>query len=116
MALGMSYEDYWRGDPEMARAYREAHKLRIKMKNEELWLQGLYIYNALEVTLANAFAKKGASKHKYLEKPLDILPKTEDEQEKERKEAQEKITAQLKAMQAGWKKRYGGNNDKSTKS
>lgn len=47
MALGMTYEQYWDGDAELVRAYRKAHELRQEMQNQTLWLQGMYIYEAL---------------------------------------------------------------------
>ena len=47
MSIGMCYSDYWDGDCDMAKAYREAHEIAQERKNRELWLQGAYIYEAL---------------------------------------------------------------------
>lgn len=44
---GMTYEQYWDGDPSMVRAYRKAYELRLEEENFKLWLQGKYIYDAL---------------------------------------------------------------------
>ena len=108
----MTYQQFWYGDAELVVAYREAHKLKIQQKNEELWLQGLYIYNAFGVVLANAFKTKGATPYKYIEKPLDIFPKpapTEAEQEK----AREDVIKALSRWKKSWDAVKGKDNNAS---
>lgn len=75
MAIGMSYEDYWFASPHLVKYYRKAHRYRTEQRNQELWLQGLYIYNAVSTVISNAFGGKSGKKAKYLEKPIDIFPK-----------------------------------------
>lgn len=100
MLYGMTYEQYWNGSPYLAKYFCEKHKLEIKEKNQQLWLQGLYIYNAVSVALSNAFGKH--SNAKYLEEPIDIIPPTEEEmQEREEKEFIKSIRA-LDAFQKSW--------------
>jgi len=99
---GMSWEQYWRGDPWMVVYYSQAHDLAIKQRNEELWLQGLYNHDAFAVVLANAFAAKGSTPKKYLEKPLDLFPKTEEEKEAEEERELRKQIARLNAWQKAW--------------
>lgn len=101
--MGMSADEYWHGEPELTQAYAEAYKLRKEERNWELWLQGLYIYHALCVALSNAFDKN--SKAKYMDKPLDIFPPTEEEiEDKQQKEA-EILAKRLTA----WEKAFNGN-------
>ena len=95
--MGMTYEQYWEMSPYLAVAYRKAWKLRKQVDNEQAWLQGLYVFDAFAVCLANAFAKRGAKKQNYIEKPLDIFPLTE--REKKRREAEERAKMQ-EAMEA----------------
>ena len=76
---GMTWEQYWNGDPWMVVTYAQLHRLQIQQRNEELWWQGFYNYVAFSTVLSNAFAPKGAVPKKYLEKPIDVLPKTEEE-------------------------------------
>lgn len=47
MAMGMTAEEYWNGDPELTIYYRKANKLKAKDENYNMWLQGMYIYEAL---------------------------------------------------------------------
>ena len=82
----MSPEQYWDGDPTLARYYRKAEEMRHQRKNEELWLQGMYIYEALcDVSpIFHAFAKRGTKAVPYPDHPYSITNK-EREAEKERK-------------------------------
>lgn len=107
MTYGMSYEDYWYGDPWRMKAYKDAYDLRNRQQNTMMWLNGIYYNHAVSVALANAFRKKGSPPVKYLEKPLDVFPKTEleeaAEQEKKQKELILKLSAWKKAFDAGQK-------------
>lgn len=47
MSIGMSYAEFWDGDPTAVIAYRTANELQDKRRNFELWLQGKYVYDAL---------------------------------------------------------------------
>lgn len=96
--MGMTWEQYWDGSPYMATAYRKAHRLRTEMENEKAWLQGLYIYDAFATSLANAFAKRGAKKKDYIEKPIDIFPLTEKEKKQREKEEYAKMQKAMEAM------------------
>ena len=99
MAMGMSYEQFWDGHPHLAVAYRKAYKLKREIENEQAWLQGLYVFDAFAVCLANVFAKRGAKKQTYLERPIDIFPLTEQEKQRREREANAKMQAAMEAMQ-----------------
>ena len=96
--MGMSYEQYWEQSPYLTVAYRKAYRIRRETENEQAWLQGLYVFDAFAVVLANVFSKRGAKKQKYIERPIDIFPLTE--REKKRREAEEnaKMQAVMESM------------------
>lgn len=98
IAMGMTYEQYWDGDPGIAAAYRKAYRLRREIANEEAWLQGLYNYGAFSVTLANAFRPKGAKRQNYFEKPIRIFPMTEAEKRRVEREEFAKMDAAMRSM------------------
>lgn len=89
----MTPEQFWNGDPWLAKAFKEKHKLECKQKNEEMWLNGMYQLSALNVALNNAF-----SKHKidYVKEPFDIFPKTQEEEEAEKEKERKKLVERLK--------------------
>ena len=95
MLYGMTYEQFWFGDPWMAKAYKEKHLLERKQKNEEMWVNGAYQLSALSVALNNAFNKK---KIEYIKEPFNIFPKTETEIEAEKREERQKLIDWLSRM------------------
>ena len=99
IVMGMSETQFWDGDPFLAIAYREAYKLKRQLDNEQAWLEGLYNLDAFAVVLANAFSKRGAKQQKYLERPIDIYPLTEEEKQRRLEEENKRMTDALKAMQ-----------------
>lgn len=97
IAIGMSYEQYWNEDCWIASYYLKAHKIKQEQQNEILWLQGVYIYEALcDVSpVLHAFSKRGTKPRPYCDKPYDLFKKkekevfTEEENEKEQQRAYE---------------------------
>ena len=73
----MSFELFWDGDPTLVKYYRQADEMAKERRNEELWLQGMYIYEALcDVSpVLNSFAKKGTKPRKYSALPYPITEK-----------------------------------------
>ena len=98
MSYGMSYDEFWKESPYRAKFYREAHELKLKQKDELMWVQGMYIYEALcKVSpVLHAFSKKGTKPLPYSEKPyLRDDENLESEEEKKRKEENERLLVKL---------------------
>ena len=85
LSLGMTEEQYWDRDCRLVIAYRKAAELRMSRKNQEMWLQGAYIYEALTRVspLLHAFAKKGTKPAPYLVEPFAITEKQAEYQQEE---------------------------------
>lgn len=94
----MTTEQYWEQDPYLAVAYRKAYRLKRKAENEHAWLQGIYNYYALSVSLANAFKKSGQRDKTYLEQPIDLFPLTPSEQKQREREAIEKAQKTMEEL------------------
>ena len=94
----MTPKQYWEESPYLAVAFRNAFRLKRQIDNEQAWLNGMYVYDAIAVCMANAFSKQGSKKQTYIEKPIDIFPLTE--REKKIREAQEnaKMEAAMKEI------------------
>lgn len=95
----MTYEQYWYDDPYLVRAYAQAYLLKRKTENENMWIQGAYIANAVTVAIANSFGKRHVD---YLKQPLELFPKTESEQKEEVREKRRKIVEKLLRVQAAF--------------
>ena len=108
----MTYDQYWNGDCCLPIYYRKAHEIKKKQKNEELWLQGAYIYDALcrVSPILHAFAKSGTKPQPYPNKPYDLteeeIQRTKEEQRKaNRKLARAKFEAWASSLNLPSKKR-----------
>lgn len=57
--------------------YRKADEIRRERLNHEMWLQGMYVYEAIcdASPILHAFAKKGTKPHPYAEKPYALTQK-----------------------------------------
>ena len=104
--MGMTPEQYWDGESELKKFYRQAYKIR--MENEErvadrnAWLQGIYIREALvSVPLfVNGFIPKGSKPQEYPKKPrLEEVAEARTREEKKKKE-ENQMQLQMALFQA----------------
>ena len=94
MAIGMTYDEYWYGDPMMVRAYYKAEKLRREQADEDAWLAGQYMISALNATVVNLFRKPGQAPAEYPKEPVSLTQKRQKQLEKsERGREQEAVWA-----------------------
>lgn len=89
MAFGMTYEQFWDGDNEMPKMFRKAHEIKQREADQQAWLQGAYVYQAIGALAPalKAFAKGSAQPYierpfGYEEKPLDIEAPIQTKEEK----------------------------------
>ena len=81
-AIGMSSAEYWEGDCSLTRYYREAYKIKQDEMNNNAWLQGLYIYDAISTALHNAFRDEDTEAKEYANQPYNFGNKEKSELEK----------------------------------
>lgn len=101
LMAGMTPEQFWEGDCTLVIAYRKAWELRLRKENRDMWLQGLYFYEALcDVSpVLHAFAKRGTKPRQYMSEPIAIT-KAEAEERREREERQR--YEDMKARVSAW--------------
>lgn len=108
MSIGMSYDEFWNQDVALVRVYRKADELRRRRQNEGMWLQGLYIYEALcdVAPIYHAFAKKGTKPAPYAKEPYPITEtELREMEERKRKEKEERMKAEFAAFAAAMRKK-----------
>ena len=101
LSIGMSYEQYWDGDCLLARYYRKAHQMKQQRRNQELWLQGAYFYEALTdvAPVLRAFVKKGTKATPYVSEPFALT----DKEVREHRKREERLRYdKQKAKVAAW--------------
>ena len=103
----MTYELFWEASPEVAIAYRRADEIKRKRLNQELWLGGLYMREALTATVGNMFSK--GMKHEYPTEPFALSEAEQQErQEREQKARMERIKASFTARALNVNAKMGG--------
>ena len=98
ISIGMSYAEYWRGDNDAPRHYREAYRKKQEQVNHEAWLHGLYVYDALMSALSHMNQNK-STHSKYAEKPYSFTP---DEIEKDNENKVIEAQAQAEVWMKSW--------------
>lgn len=79
MAIGMSPEEFWHGEPNLAVAYREAFRRKMENQHLQQWRMGVYIAEAVasQAHLINPFAKK--QMYEYPTMPHQLTDERTDE-------------------------------------
>lgn len=109
LAIGMSEEQYWDRDSTLVVSYRKAEEIRSNRKNQELWLQGVYVYDALcrVSPLLHAFAKRGVKAAPYPAEPYAISEKqAELVQEEKAKKTFDKGKKMMESFMARHNQKY----------
>ena len=94
LAIGMSSEEFWHGNPKLAVAYREAERIRRDNRYLAEWRAGVYVFEAL-LSASPAFREisKGVE-HSYPKEPLfSTTAKAVSEEDREKAEMERKKDA-----------------------
>ena len=99
----MTVEQYWDGECTLVRAFRQAQRLRDEREDTLAWLQGRYIYDALQRVspLFHDFMKGKPKEIPYVEKPY-----MEMEKERKRVETREQMKRNGLAYMATYAERF----------
>ena len=112
LSIGMTPEQYWDSDPMLTKYYRKADEIRRKRRNEELWIQGMYIYEALcDVSpILHAFAKRGTKPTPYPDHPYALTASERVDEAKIKEQLErEKAKRYMEAKMARINKRFKSN-------
>jgi len=81
LSIGMTYDEFYLQDVELTKFYRQAYEIKEDRYNSHMWLQGMYIYDAISSSLYNVFCRKsGQQAISYPSKPYAM---TEQQKEQE---------------------------------
>jgi len=105
LSIGMTHKQFWYDDPWLVKAYREADKLKQKRFNDEAWLQGMYVYDAVSIVHYNFNKKKGAKAINYPKQPYDFFAEQDTKSEEDKViEARAQATVWLSNLVNSYKK------------
>lgn len=100
LSYGMTWDEFWYESIDRLQAYWQANQYSIERRNQELWLQGLYIRAAV----ASCLDKKS----KYPENPPRITAMTEEEQKAENQRKIANMKAFLDERKRRWDAKHKG--------
>ena len=108
LALGMTYDEFYRQDHTLVIAYRKAHELKRKEENENFWLMGAYVYQAISrvAPLLIPF-NKNPKPEAYLDKPFPIFGDTETDEEAKAKAVSDKGLAYMFSQMEKINRKFG---------
>lgn len=101
MMYGMSWDEFWYSPTERLVFYWQQHQYEIESRNQELWLQGLYI----RVAVASCLDSKNI---RYPDKPQRVTELTEIEQEIENKQKVNRLRDILMEHKRIWDEKHKG--------
>ena len=119
LAMGMSYDLFWHGPPALARSYRKAWRRMRENRNSEMWLMGMYVYDALLCAAPVMRATMSKEPPKPGEYPKEPYPLTEKEakrrEEAERRRMYQESLARMNAASERELKRRAESKTKEAK-
>ena len=73
LAMGMTYDEFYNKDHTLVIAYRKAFEMKREKENQDMWILGAYVYQAVARVspLYNPFAKHPKAED-YLDKPFPL--------------------------------------------
>lgn len=107
LAMGMTYDEFYNKDHTLAIAYRKAFEKKRNEQNQNLWLLGAYVYQAIARVspLFNPF-NKHPKPESYLDKPFPIY-EHEEGKNAESKAVADKGLAYMQAQMIKFNKKFG---------
>ena len=76
--LGVSEERFWDSTPVELEPYRKMDEMQQQRLDQQMWMMGAYVTNAVSVAVSNALNGK-KSRAKYLSEPFMMSEKRERE-------------------------------------
>lgn len=88
LSIGMTYEQYWEMDCDLVKFYRKAADIKRDLMNQNAWLIGLYVYEAIgdNAPILNIAAKRGTRPLPYRASPFELNVKSDNSGSKKKKE------------------------------
>ena len=108
LAMGMTFSEFYETDHTLVIAYRKAYELKRKKDNEDMWLQGAYVYHAIcrAAPLLIPF-NKHPKPEEYLDKPFPMFSEDVTDESAKSKADTDKGFAYMQAVMSSVNKKFG---------
>ena len=84
LSIGIPYKDFWGMTPRIVGLHMKAHEKHIDEVNMMMYVQGLYVRDAIASSICNSFKGKNAKPFEYPKKPYELHEHELTEKEKEK--------------------------------
>lgn len=98
MVMGITPEQFWRMNPRLLQPYYDAEKRRQEITDNQMWLMGQYVCEAVGIAVYNNLKPKGKKSLSYPDKPL-LRRVREERGELTEEEKMQKVHAIFNALQ-----------------
>lgn len=82
LAIGIPYKDFWGMTPRIVRQHLEAHQKHMDEVNMMMYVQGLYVRDAIASSVCNSLKPKNTKPFEYPSQPYELHEKVLTEEEK----------------------------------
>ena len=103
LAIGMTYDQFWNQDVELVKAYREADKIKRDLRNQDMWIQGAYIYEAIldaAPVLRFSFSDKPQEPIPYRSEPFPLFESKGEKKKREERNKEKQMEKIANSMNA----------------
>lgn len=113
MVMGVSYNEFWKLTPRQVKVIAEGYKLKHQVDDEQAWIVGGYVFEAVSLALGNSFRKKFKEPKDYykdtkpVSKRVEDLPDENGLTEEYKKEKTELLFKNLEIMAANYRLNNG---------
>jgi hypothetical protein len=94
----VDYGTFWRLNPRLLKSFIDADRMKKRQKELEMYVAGRYTFDAVSISLANAFRSKGAAPINWMDEPYRMVPFTEEEERERAEEERAKAIAFFNGM------------------
>jgi len=105
----MTPEQFWEQDCDLVKYFRKAAQIKQDLRNQDSWLQGLYVYEALVdvAPIFHAFAKKGTKATPYRKEPYDLnMRQDKEKQEKVEQKSDDRAKVFMEAFAMAYNQKF----------
>ena len=108
LALGMTYDEFYRKDHTLVIAYRRAYEKKIEQDNQNFWLIGAYVYHAICRVAPLLIPFNSHPKvEPYLDRPFPLFDKDNANETQTSEAVIEKGLAYMKSQMAKNNSKFG---------
>jgi len=109
IAIGVSEKEFWTLNPRKVKVIADGYRLKRQVNDEEMWMLGGYVFDAVSLAVSNAFRKKSQKAQMYFDVVKEPMTKQIEKNlsEEDKKQKTELLFKNLEIMAANYRLSQG---------